>query len=338
MGNPDLLLALARCTFLTCAEKQFFAENLDNLESLTVLSIEDISISVGRVVHTRCWKPEILGELVLRDLEIMDKFDIHWVPINSSGYPPLLRELHDSPFVLFWRGILPDPERPLIAIVGTRSPTGDGSLEAARLGRDFAEAGIPVISGLASGIDAWAHRGNVEGGAKSVAVLACGLDQIYPRSNRYLASALLEGGGCLMGEYPPLESPLRYRFPQRNRIISGLARAVIVVEAPEKSGALITADFALEQGRDLYVDKNTLDNCRSAGVRKLFEQGAPAVSSAAEILEEWGYAGDALNGRIAGGSAKSGGSAKAGMSISASIGRQLAFDFRNELALRQRKG
>ena len=327
MEKTDLLLGLVHCTFLSCAEKAFLAKNLDNLESLTVLSIEDICIKVGRKIQTRIWNPENLHQLVCNDVQMMQRFDIRYVSVLSPDYPPVLREIHDPPFAVFWRGLLPDPERPLVGIVGTRSPSGDGALASYRLGKEFAEAGISVISGLARGIDAFAHKGNVESGGASVAVLACGLDRIYPRSNVRLASRLVNEGGCLMGEYPPGDSPLQYRFPQRNRIISGLARAVIVVEAPSKSGALITADFALEQGRDLFVCRDTLDSSRGEGTARLHEDGAVAITSANEILASWGYRCTRdFNTCFQGDS---------GLSRSTMTGRQLAFDFRKEIFPRE---
>ncbi len=335
MSIDRLLLALARCTFLTCAEKGFLAKKLDNLESLTVRSIEDICLLVRRRIVTRAWKPEILADLVEDDLRGMERYGIKAVSILDEGYPPLLRELHDPPFVLFWRGTLPDPEKPLVAIVGTRMPTGTGALAAARFGKEFAHAGVPVVSGLARGIDAFAHRGCVEESGKSIAVLACGLDRIYPRSNAILAGRLLESGGCLIGEYPPGEEPLKFRFPERNRIIAGLARSVVVIEAPEKSGALITADFALEQGKDLFVFSGTLDSPRGAGTKRLAFDGAPAVSSAHEVLDSWAYPAP-LRGSAAradanpafGVSRARGASGRQGPE---GIGRQLALEFENEL-------
>ena len=327
MEKTDLLLGLVHCTFLSCGEKAFLAKNLDNLESLTVLSIEDICIKVGRKIQTRMWNPENLYNLVCQDMQIMMKFDIRYVSVLSPDYPPVLREIHDPPFAVFWRGLLPDPERPLVGIVGTRSPSGDGALAAYRLGKEFAEAGLSVISGLARGIDAFAHKGNVESGGASVAVLACGLDRIYPRSNVRLASRLVNEGGCLLGEYPPGDAPLQYRFPQRNRIISGLARAVIVVEAPSKSGALITADFALEQGRDLFVCRDTITSSRGEGTARLHEEGATAITSAHEILASWGYRSTRdFKTRFQGDS---------GWSRSTITGRQLAFDFRKEIFPRE---
>jgi DNA protecting protein DprA len=334
MEKTELVLGLVRCPFLSCAEREYLAKILDNLESLTVLSIEDICLKVGRNIRTRCWQPKKLADQVCRDMEIIQQFGIRFVPVMDPDYPPLLRELYDPPFAVFWRGTLPDPEQVLVGIVGTRTPSGDGALAAARLGREFAESGVPVVSGLARGIDAFAHRGNLDGGAPTVAVLACGVEQIYPRSNICLARRIIESGGCVMGEYPPGDEPLQYRFPQRNRIISGLSRAVLVVEAPEKSGALITADFALEQGRDLYVFRGALASRRGEGTRRLAEEGAQAIVSAGEILSSWGMplrSTPAVPGGTAGAPGEK-------LSHTEAVGRQLALDFRKEMALRYRKG
>lgn len=334
MGKTELFLALARSSFLTCQEKAFFANKLDNLESLTVLSIEDICRSAGRCIRTRVWNPDSLPDLVSRDLGLMERYGICFATILSGEYPPLLREIPDPPFAVFWRGSLPDPECPMTAIVGTRTPSGDGALAAARFGREFAAEGIPVVSGLARGIDAYAHRGSTEAHGISVAVLACGVDRIYPRSNARLAARVLELGGCVISEYSPGETPLQYRFPQRNRIISGLSRAVVIVEAPQKSGALITADFALEQGRDLFVVRDALGSSVSAGCRSLHEQGAPAISSARDVLGSWGYesagAGNPCPRHVVP-------VGMSGLSRQAALGRQLALEFGEELHLRQKR-
>ncbi len=287
MGKNELFLGLSRLSFLSAREKTILGENLDNLESLTVLSIEDIRQIVGRGISVGRLESINLSETVPRDTEIMRRFGIRFVTVFSPEYPPLLREIHDPPFAIFWRGSLPDPERPLIGMVGTRSPTGTGMRVATRIAQEFGEAGVGVVSGLARGIDAFAHRGNASGGGRSVAVLACGLDRIYPRSNARLAATLIGTGGCLLSEYPPGTEPLKFRFPARNRIISGLSRAVLVVEAPERSGALITADFALEQGRDLLVCGETLASSKGAGIAALHADGAQAVFSAREVLSQW---------------------------------------------------
>lgn len=149
-----------------------------------------------------------------------------------------------------------------------------------------AAGGADVVSGLAMGIDAAAHLGNAEAGGKSVAVLGCGIDRIYPASSNAAAYRILAAGGCILGEYGCGVPPTKYNFPERNRIISGLCRATVVIEAPDRSGALITADFALNQGRDLFVHAGVLDSRRNGGCRKLAFDGAPAVSTASEVLRE----------------------------------------------------
>lgn len=290
MDKTRLVLALADCPFLKCREKELLAGKLDNSESLTVLSIEDISRIVLRPLRSTTWRPHEMEKKLDRVQSLMERYRIGMVTVASPEYPPVLRELHEPPFVLFWRGTLPDPEIPPVAMVGTRSPSGNGARSAECLGRQFAELGLPVVSGLARGIDAFAHRGTVLSRGRTIAVLACGLERIYPGSNSVLAGKIMETGGCLAGEYLPGEEPLKFHFPQRNRLISGLSRAVVVVEAPEKSGALITADFALEQGRDLFVVRETLDSPRGKGTRLLHEQGAPAIDTARDILAAWGYA------------------------------------------------
>jgi len=174
-----------------------------------------------------------------------------------------------------------------VAVVGTRKPSSLAAKRARDLGRELGEAGIPVVSGLALGIDSMAHRGNIEAGAPTVAVLGSSPDMVYPATNRFLARRILETGGLILSEYPPGTAPRKWNFPARNRIISALARGVVIVEAPEKSGALITARFALEQDRDLWVDKAGLASKLGGGIVRLAEEGAGVISSAADILAEW---------------------------------------------------
>jgi DNA processing protein len=208
--------------------------------------------------------------------------------VDEAEYPPLLREIAQPPFALFVRGPLPDPERPCAAIVGTRTPSMEAFLAAREIARGFAERGVPVVSGLALGIDRAAHEGALSVLGRTLAVLGTGIDSIYPAAHRELASRIIGAGGCILSEYPPGWGALKHRFPERNRIISGLARSVVVAQAPEKSGALITAEFALDQGRDLYVMAAGLPGERGAGTRKLAEDGAAVAASAGDVLGEWG--------------------------------------------------
>ncbi len=288
MAPVELLVILADFPGLTLREKLLLAEKLDNIEGLAVLSsIERLAILIERAPKYQPPSCEDLKAESEKRMGAMRRFGIRFVHFLSEEYPPLLREIYDPPFGLFYRGTLPDTAKPLVSIVGTRSPSGDGITAAYSLSEDLGKNGVSVVSGLAFGIDASAHRGNIAGGGLSAAVLACGVDILYPRGNAVLAGKLLESGGCILSEYPPGIQPLKYRFPRRNRIISGLSRSVIVIEAPEKSGALITADFALEQGRDMFVHGATLNSKRNAGGRKLHEQGAQAVSSAFDVFSAW---------------------------------------------------
>jgi len=263
-------------------EQEFFRQSASEIESI-----------IGRKL-TAPWNLEAVRLLAQRDATQSQLKGIDWVSWHSRNYPPLLREIYDPPVVLFYRGSLPNPEKPLAAIVGTRKPSPQAAAQAYRIAHDLASAKVSVVSGLALGIDAMVHKGNLEGGAPTVAVLGSGLDKVYPSTNRTLARRILETGGCLLSEYPPGAGPRKWHFPARNRIISGLARGVLIVEAPEKSGALITARFALEHNRELWVAACGLaeDNGRwgvvnRSGGKKLALEGAGIIQGASDILEAW---------------------------------------------------
>jgi DNA processing protein len=203
---------------------------------------------------------------------------------GRPGYPPLLTELHDPPARLFLRGGPAELlARPAVAIVGARSCSSYGAQVARELARELAAAGVVVVSGLARGIDGDAHRGALAGSGITVAVLGCGIDRDYPRSHAELARRIAEDG-LVVSEYTPGVEPAPWRFPARNRIIAGLARATVVVEARERSGALITADFALELGRDVFAVPGEITSALSAGTNDLLRQGAAPLLSADDIL------------------------------------------------------
>ena len=177
-------------------------------------------------------------------------------------------------------------DRPWVAVVGTRGPDERSKRAAYGLGRDLAGAGAVVVSGLAWGIDGQAHRGAVETGV-TVAVLGHGIDGVSPVGHQGLARRILAAGGAMVSEYGPGEPAFGYRFVERNRIISGLARTVVVVQAPVRSGALATADFGLDQGRDVVVHAEGLEGDRGAGTRNLARQGAPIIFGAADVVKMW---------------------------------------------------
>jgi DNA processing protein len=212
------------------------------------------------------------------------------VTYDEPDYPSPLREIFDPPYLLYVRGTLPPRKAAAFAVVGTRRPQPACEQAAFRLGFEAASAGIPVVSGLAVGIDFAVHSGAAAVGDPVAAwgVLGSGIGAVYPRSSLKLAERIAEGGGGLLSEYPPLAPPQKYHFPARNRIISGMCRAVCVVEAPQRSGSLITADFALEQGRDVYVHTEGLRTDDSQGSKRLAEEGAPALSSMTGVCLDWG--------------------------------------------------
>ncbi len=207
---------------------------------------------------------------------------------DEAGFPPLLREIPEPPFGIYVRGTLPPAGALAIAIVGTRRATPDGKAIARRFARELAQAGCAVISGLAFGIDAAAHEGCLEAGGKTVAVLAGGLHRTYPEENAKLAEKILETGGALVSEYPPGIPPYPVRFIERNRLISGLAQGVLIVEAPHGSGSLATARFALEQNRDVFVVPGPITQKNFEGSHDLIRQGATLAASSLEILEAYG--------------------------------------------------
>ena len=210
---------------------------------------------------------------------------IGFTSVSSDSYPSRLRPLTDAPFALFYMGRLPSADRKSIAIVGARGRSDYGCSVARKLSETLGACGIDVISGLALGIDTDGHTGCLDGGGTTYAVLGCGVDVIYPRSNAFLYHRILEKGGIL-SEYPPGTPAIGRQFPARNRIIAALADKVVVIEARLKSGSLITADYAMEQGKDVYALPGRITDELSQGTNKLIRQGAGALISVEDFLEE----------------------------------------------------
>ncbi|MFH1192910.1 MAG: DNA-processing protein DprA [Candidatus Jorgensenbacteria bacterium] len=211
------------------------------------------------------------------------------VRLGEAAYPPLLAEIPGPPETLFYRGTLPPSGTPAIAIVGTRKATHEGRECARRISRELAARGIIIVSGLAFGIDAAAHEGALEARGKTVAVLGNGIDAIYPASHESLGRRI-EASGAICSEYPPGTPSLPHQFLARNRIISGLSLAVVVVEAPIRSGALVTTKHALDQGREVLVVPGPANHRNYAGSHMLIRNGARLAACAEEILEDLGMA------------------------------------------------
>lgn len=213
--------------------------------------------------------------------------DSHFVPRTDPRYPPQLLDLTDAPAWLYVKG---DPDwlaRPMVAIVGSRHATQQGLRDAAAFAQALSEAGLTIVSGLALGVDAAAHEGGLAGIGSSVAVVGTGLDRVYPARNKALAHRLA-AQGAIVSEFPLGTPPRTGHFPRRNRLISGLALGVLVVEAAPESGSLITARLAAEQGRDVFAIPGSIHSPLSKGCHRLIKQGAKLVECAGDILEELG--------------------------------------------------
>lgn len=208
------------------------------------------------------------------------------IPFDAACFPELLKKIPDAPTRLFCIGSLPPPDSACIAIVGTRKATTQGKEIAQRIAKELAANGIVIVSGLAIGIDTMAHKGALLGGGTTLAVLANGLAETYPAQNAGLAADLVAAGGALLSEYPARTPAYPNQFLERNRIVSGLCVATVVVEAPERSGTLATARFALEQGRDVFIVPGPADHPNYAGSHRLIRDGARLATTAAEICED----------------------------------------------------
>jgi DNA processing protein len=229
----------------------------------------------------------IENERLEAELHWLDEPANHLVTLGDGDYPPLLREIPDPPICLYLRGQRALLARRQFAIVGSRNPTPGGCLNAAAFAEALTRAGLLITSGLALGIDGCAHRAALAAGGATVAVAATGLDRVYPAGHRDLAHRIAEQG-ALLSEFPLGAPPRREHFPQRNRLISGLSLGVLVVEAAFKSGSLITARLAAEQGREVFAIPGSIHSPLARGCHRLIRQGAKLVETAEDILEELG--------------------------------------------------
>jgi DNA processing protein len=219
-----------------------------------------------------------------QELELIEAHNCHVLAINDSAYPMLLKEIADPPPLLYVRGELGQPDAPSITIVGTRSPTNYGKTISRQLSQQLAESGITVISGFARGIDTCAHQGALQANGRTIAVLGNGLSQIYPAENRELADEIMKSG-ALISEFPMTVPPFPKNFPRRNRVVSGMSSGTVVVEASIRSGSLITARHAAEQGREVFAVPGQIFSNQSKGSHQLINQGAKLINAIDDIWE-----------------------------------------------------
>ena len=257
------------------------AQNLYEAEEADILATGIISPEcTSRFVESNKKNrnlPEILQEQC-------ERLHISVVPVISTEYPERLKRILHPPVVLYVKGILPDC-RYSMGIVGSRMADAYGKKVAACFGKALAAAGVVVVSGGAKGIDTASHEGALQGGGKTVAVLGCGVDIVYPHTNIKLFADIAENG-AIVSEYSPGTPPDRFRFPERNRIISGISQGIVLVQAAKRSGALITAEFAMDEGREVFCIPGNIFADKSTGPHRLIKEGARLVDSPKDILEE----------------------------------------------------
>ncbi len=256
------------------------AENIFKADESKLQSIASIGKEISRRI--KAFNIKDLRE----ELELCKKENIRVISIFDRDYPELLKSIPDAPMVLYIKGKLDCLLGLNIAVIGSRKASSYGLLTAERISRQLASLGVTIVSGMARGIDSAAHRGALDAGGRTVAVLGSGVLNIYPPENASLAKKI-SNNGALISEFPLKRAPLRENFPRRNRIVSGLSKGVVVVEAAKRSGALITADLALDQGRDVFAIPGEVDSPTSYGTNYLIKQGAKLVDSAEDILEEY---------------------------------------------------
>ena len=286
MNNKHYLLALNRIDNIgprTVAKLLKRWPDLEELFQLTAIQMEQAGLPKRMAAAIAAFDCRLV-DADWRWAEGANHFLITWV---DSEYPALLKEIHDPPPVLYAMGDLSSFQQPTVAMVGSRKPSVTGSETAWRFAYELAAKNITIVSGLALGIDAQAHSGCLEAKGKTIAVMGTGIDCIYPRQHKGLAAKICENG-LILSELPLQSPPIAGHFPRRNRIISGLSLAILVVEAAIKSGSLITARLACEQNRDVLAIPSSIYNPQAKGCHHLLQQGAKLVTCSDDVLEELG--------------------------------------------------
>jgi len=235
------------------------------------------------LAHQIC---SLTKEEIDRELELAKKYNLKIMTLDDQGYPENLKNIPDPPIVLYIKGTLKSEDKFSIAIVGSRRASFYGLTLAESFAADLSNFGFTIVSGMARGIDTCAHRGALKQGGSTIAVMGSGFNHIYPPENKKLTEEIIKNG-AVISEFPIDTGPLKQNFPRRNRVISGLSLGVLVAEAARNSGALITADFALEQGREVFALPGKVDSRTSFGTNGLIKQGAKLVSNVEDILEEF---------------------------------------------------
>jgi DNA processing protein len=254
-------------------------ENIFAVSPEKLIAIAGISENIANGIHS------FREEDLVKELESAKKLGLKIITLDDEDYPENLKNIFSPPIVLYIKGKLEKEDKLAVAIVGSRRASYYGLSSAEKFAAELAGCGLTIISGMARGIDTAAHRGALKADGRTIAIIGSGFNHIYPEENQELAEKISQNG-AVISEFPLAAKPLKENFPRRNRLISGLSLGVLVVEAARNSGALITADFALEQGREVFALPGRLDTPNSFGTNELIKQGAKLVSTKDDILEE----------------------------------------------------
>jgi DNA processing protein len=284
--NKNIIIGLNLIPWIETKSIIAILEDINSLQDISRFSIKDLMRypGIGEMTAKRISEFNF-DEALEKELNEAEKTGTKIITIKDKEYPVLLQNIYSPPVVLYLRGDPAKLHTPMIAIVGTRKPSPYGLQIARKLSAELAQSGITVISGMASGTDSIAHKSAILAGGLTVAVLGCGVDVIYPPGNKDLYKEIITKG-LIISELPFGSAPAKNNFPIRNRIISGLSLGTLVVEAAEKSGALITAKYAIEQGRELFAVPGSITSRQSVGPNYLIKQGAKLVQRVADILDE----------------------------------------------------
>lgn len=256
-------------------------ENIWDLKFEDIVNIDGFGKNIANAILDKNYREDLD-----KYIEYMEKNAIKIVNICDNEYPNKLKNIYDPPVTLYVKGNIDALNSTSISIVGCRECSEYGKQVSMKFAYDLAKENISIISGMARGIDSYAHIGCINAKGKTIAVLGSGLDRIYPKENTKLYNQILSSGGAIVSEYVIGTKAVKMNFPARNRIISGLSNGILVVEAREKSGTLITVDFALEQGKDIFVIPGNITSLNSFGTNDLIKQGARCVTCARDIIED----------------------------------------------------
>ena len=288
MNEKQYWIWLSRIEKVGSIKKQKLLEKYKTVENIWNAKEEDLieTEGIGKETAKQILKKEYRIGLDKYE-KYMEENNVELIHMYDEYYPEKLKELYDKPIVLYIKGDKTILNEFSLAVIGCREHTKYGEVAAIDISSKIAEKGIITVSGLARGIDSVAHTETVKVHGKTIAVIGSGLDNIYPKENIFLANEIIKNGGAIISEYIVGSKPDRMHFPARNRIISGLSNGVVVIEAKKKSGTMITVDFALEQGKEVFAVPGNIFSINSEGTNELIKQGAKMVTNIQDILEEF---------------------------------------------------